>query len=242
MTVQRNHNSSGFTLLEVMFVLVLLSIIMGAIFLQVNTAQQRSGIEQQKLDMFQESREFMEQMTRDLRNTGYPNRRNYEPGATGDENRVARGLLYVSPGDVWFEGDVDGTGVVSLVKYHLDPSTTESCPCLRRSKVAKDAVTTDDFSVEVQYVQNGTLANPIFEFYDAHGSRIDLSAYTGSVISGVTAADKARLASIQTVKVQLSVQSKAPDLKTGQRPIMTLNSMVNLGNCSQTAPGGLISC
>lgn len=249
MRVQKRTAASGFTMLEVLIVLALLSIIMAAIFTQINTAQQRSAMEQQKLDMFQESREFMDQMTRDLRNTGYPSRLNLEPEVSSLSDRTARGLLYVSPGDIWFEGDVEGTGTVSLVKYHLDTSTTDNCPCLRRSQISKTTALSgglDNYSVEVQYVQNGTLANPIFEYFDTSGNEVDLSGYSGNALdgtaAGVTSADLAKLASIQTVKIQLSVQSKAPDLMTKQRPIMTLNSMVTLGNCSYVHTGGTMSC
>jgi prepilin-type N-terminal cleavage/methylation domain-containing protein len=238
---------AGFTLIETLITIIILSIIMGAVFKQIDVAQKRSSAEQQKLDMFQESREFADMMTRDLRNAGYPNIRNFDgitpPNAATPTNAI--GLLYVGPADVWFEGAVDGDGKVWIVKYHLDTTGTD-CPCLRRSKVQKLATPLPDFySVEVQYVQNGTLALPIFTYYDASNNLVDLSSYTGNVIDGTLSStpssDKQKIASIQTIKVELSTQAKFADLQTGQRPVITLDSFVTLPNCSQMA-GGTLHC
>ncbi len=248
-TNRKKRRASGFTLIEMMVVLLLLGIILGAVFTQVDIAQKRSSLEQQRLDMFQEAREFMDNMTRDLRQAGYPNRRNLYPGTAATASNNAKGIVYVSPADVWFEGAVDGDGVVQFVKYHLDTSGTD-CPCLRRSEVSKVAIasgaTDTNYSVEVQGVQNGTLTDPIFTFYDTNGNAIDLSGYTSNVIDGTsstaTSTDLATLASIQTVRITVSTQAKFADLQTNQKPIITLDSFVTLPNCSQTGSGGTMYC
>ncbi len=59
--------TSGFSLLELMIVLIILLGISAAIFQTINLTTQRSSAEQTKVDMFQEAREFMDQMSRDLR-------------------------------------------------------------------------------------------------------------------------------------------------------------------------------
>src|SRR6266498_1965160 len=69
-------NCSGFSLLELMISLAVLLIISAAVFQVINVTTERSSTEQTKLDMFQEAREFMDQMSRDLRLAGYPNPRN----------------------------------------------------------------------------------------------------------------------------------------------------------------------
>ncbi len=247
---RRRRGSDGFTLIEVMITLLILSIIMGAVFTQIRNATQRSAAEQVKLDMFQESREFMDQMGRDVRNAGFPNQHNFNATASPTATTNAQGVMYVGPGDIWFEGDVDGSGV-SFVKYHLDTSTTGNCPCLRRSVVSKSAWlagAADNFTVEVQGVQNpGTAswqtANPIFQFYFVDGTELDLSVYsaTGYTIDGTNAAtaaaDLQKLAKIDRIKVQLSVQAQYADLQTGLKPIITLNSMVMIFNCNQLTAG-----
>src|SRR5215471_19754483 len=167
----RSHKDiSGFSLLELMVVLIIVLGITAAIFQTINLTTQRSSTEQTKLDMFQEAREFMDQMSRDLRQAGYPNIHNIDFAALSpavvaplmNDHRFAGGLIEVDSGDLWFEGDVDGSGTVSVVRYHLDTSTTSGCPCLRRSQVAKadgDPLSNTDFEyqVEVQGVQNSTI-------------------------------------------------------------------------------------
>src|ERR1051326_1576798 len=108
------HSTSGFSLVELMIVLVILLSITGAIFQTINLTTQRSSAEQIKLDMFQEAREFMDQMSRDLHQAGYPNPRNLDPALLTqipiiNDLHAAAGLVEVDTGDLWFEGDVDGS-------------------------------------------------------------------------------------------------------------------------------------
>src|SRR6266571_3767049 len=139
---KRKTGMRGFSLIELMIVLVVLLIIAGAIFQVINLSTERSATEQTKLDMFQEGREFMDQMSRDLRQAGYPNPRNFASGVLtvspiANDHRAAVGLVKVDTNDLWFEGDVDGSGTVSVVQYHLDTSTSNNCPCLKRSQLPK---------------------------------------------------------------------------------------------------------
>jgi len=245
----RRSGSSGFTLIEVLITLLILSVIMGAVFDQIRVASIRSTSEQQKLDMFQEAREFVDQMGRDIRNAGFPNQHNFNATAAATAVTNAQGIMYVGPGDIWFQGDVDGTGTVSFVKYHLDTTNNANCPCLRRSVTSKASWLSgagDNYTVEVQGVQNPNTtswvtANPIFTYYYVDGTPLDLSGYAGNVIDGTAAAtptaDLQKLAQIDRVKVQLSVESKYADLQTGLTPIITLNSTVMIYNCNQLAAG-----
>src|SRR2546430_16119677 len=120
----RSNHISGFSLMELMIVLVIVLTIAGAIFQTINITTQRSTSEQTKVDTFQEAREFMDQMSRDLRQAGYPNPHNMDPSVFTNpivqDHRAAVGLVQVDTGDLWFEGDVDGTGTVSVVRYHYD--------------------------------------------------------------------------------------------------------------------------
>src|SRR2546427_11926243 len=136
--------SKGYSVLELLIVLVVLLIITGAVFQVIKLTTERSSTEQVKLDMFQEAREFMDQMARDLRQAGYPNIHNMDYTVLSsvqspliNDYRFAAGLIEVSKTDLWFEGDVDNSGTVSVGRYYLETSTTNGCPCLRRSQVAK---------------------------------------------------------------------------------------------------------
>lgn len=144
----RNHNSQrGFSLLELMIVMAVFLVIMAAVLIQSRTATQRSANERVQLDLFQESREFMDQMSRDMRQVGYPNPRNFDHNTLLNTARntttlypattsalAAVGLIYAGPGDLWFQGGTDESGNVFVTQYHLDTSTTGGCPCLKRSQ------------------------------------------------------------------------------------------------------------
>src|SRR2546425_1736628 len=115
----RTHSSTGFSLMELMIVLVIVLVISAAIFQTINLTTQRSSAEQTKVDMFQEAREFMDQMSRDLRQAGYPSTRNMDSSVLTvnpqvNDHHVAAGLVELDAGDLWFEGDVDGSGTVSV--------------------------------------------------------------------------------------------------------------------------------
>jgi prepilin-type N-terminal cleavage/methylation domain-containing protein len=246
----------GFTLIEMMFVLVIMSIMMAAVFQQINQVIQRSSAEQTKLDMFQEAREFMDQLSRDLHQAGYPNQNNFAPNQLGsvtkpipNDSKVAVGLVRVAPGELVFEGDVDGSGQVSSVSYHLD-NTSVGCtpqPCLRRSQVTPKAdntaptaqQATASFQTEVQNVQND-VSSPlgyIFHAYRGDGTEVTLP------VDFATNANT--IAGINTIKVVLIVQAQNPDrsvLNTGVRPVNTLISTIKLNNCSQAAFSQPMSC
>ena len=235
----------GFSVIELMMAIVILTVVIGGIFGVIDVVNQRSHTEQAKLDMFQEAREFMDQMSRDLHQAGYPSPRHYTADVTDlmtdpivNDELNAVGIVKVDDGDLWFEGDVEGTGIVYVVRYHLDTSTTNGCPCLRRSQLEKidgDPVagqTTEVYQIQVQGVQNTDI----------------FSAFTrGTTGTPITlpvdfSANGAMIASVDTVKATLSLRSPVADPKTGQFPTTTLVMTAKLNNCSQAADTQAMSC
>jgi hypothetical protein len=221
-----------------MIVMIILLVISAAIFQVINLTTERSSAEQTKLDMFQEAREFMDQMSRDLHQAGYPNQRNFVFGvlASPEKNdaRAAAGLVKVDSGELWFEADVDGGGTVSVVHYFLDTTGT-NCPCLKRSQLPKiagdplSAQTTPVYQVEVQGVTN----TDIFTAY-ANGVNQPL---------GLTITSNANsVASIDTIQAVLSLQGSQADPKTHVKPVTTLITSVRLNNCSVAANTKETSC
>jgi len=239
-----NSKERGFSLVELTIAMVVLLVVVGGILGVVDVANQRSYTEQAKLDMFQEAREFMDQMSRDLHQAGYPNPRHYVSGTvlnvspvTNDmENAV--GIVKVDSGDLWFEGDVDGFGIVSVVRYHLDTSTDNGCPCLRRSQLDKvdgdpvDGQTSEDYQIQVTGVQN----TDIFSVFarGTTGTPMTLPINFND--------DPVDIASADTIKAVLSLRSPNMDLKTKQHPQTTLVLTVKLNNCSQAAVNYAMSC
>ena len=222
-----------------MIVMLILLAISAALFRVLNLTTERSATEQTKLDMFQEAREFMDQMTRDLRQAGFPNARNYSPGVLSDpisdDARVAVGLVKIGPGELWFEADVDGTGAVSVIRYYLDPSTANNCPCLKRSQLPKvpgnpfTGQTAPSYQVEVQGVTNTNI----------------FSAYNSTVMQTLPLdfnGNAGTLASIDTIQAVLSLQAATIDPKTHTKPVTSLVTTVRLNNCSMAASGQQTSC
>jgi prepilin-type N-terminal cleavage/methylation domain-containing protein len=230
-----NANSqAGFSLIEMLVACAVGTLIMGALFSQINQAQKNSASQQVKVDLFQESREFMDQMARDLRAAGYPNTRNFssDPVSPAEQSpQEAVGLVKLDVGQLWFESSIDGSGNVSVIHYNL-VQTGIGCPCLERSQTAKiqaDPLTgqTESNQVDVQSVLNGTTADPIFQAYYADGTAVSLP---------IDMTNNA-LANVNTIVITVKVQSPTPDLQTGQKPTMTLVSTVRLNNCSVAYPG-----
>jgi prepilin-type N-terminal cleavage/methylation domain-containing protein len=167
LTMRRRTSQRGFSLLEMITVVAILTLVMGVVFRQVISVQQRYRTEETKLDISQESREFLDQMVRDLHQAGYPTKRIYAAGVLAspavNDPRVAAGLVSYSYNDIWFEGDVDGDGRVDVVEYKLSAAADGTCPCsIQRRQTTKDATGVDlplnrtgsSFATELQNVIN----------------------------------------------------------------------------------------
>jgi prepilin-type N-terminal cleavage/methylation domain-containing protein len=238
------NRERGFSIVEMMVSVAVMTVILGGIFEVVGVINQRTVTEQAKLDMFQEAREFVDQMSRDLHQAGYPNLHNYALTGVLTATPVthdalnAVGIVFVGPGDLWFEGDMDGNGSVEVVRYHLDTSTGNGCPCLKRSELPKitgdplDGQTHEAYQVEVQGIQN----TGIFSAFGSGttGTPLDLPVDFSD--------DGAIVATVDTIKVTLSLRSPIMDPKTRQHPVTTLVATAKLNNCSQAASGFAMSC
>ena len=235
----RRH--AGFSLIELMIVMVLVLTVSGVILKVINLAGARSATEQAKTDVFQEAREFMDQMSRDLRQAGYPSPRNMDPVVFTqnpfiNDLHAAAGLVDVSDTDMQFEGDTDGTGAVKVIHYHLDTSTTNGCPCLKRSELPKvngdplTGQTAEVYQVEVQGVKNTN----IFSAYN-NGTALSLPL-------DITTSGGNTIATVDTVQAMLTLESSAIDPETRKKAVITLVSTVRLNNCSQAAIGFKTSC
>ena len=141
--------TAGFSMVELLIVTVILMVIMGVITRTVAEAIQRSQFEQVRMDLTQQSREFVDEFQRDIHQSGYPNCEMFLPNCKPysaviyQNNTVAAGLVRVDNTQVVFEGDVDGSGTVSTVRYRLVDSAgafppAGSCPCtIQRSQQTK---------------------------------------------------------------------------------------------------------
>jgi len=239
----RSNHQRGFSLLELMIVVILLLAMMATVFQLINQAIARSGTEQTKLDMFQEAREFMDQLSRDLHEAGYPSTQNLASTVLTvspftNDHRNAVGIVKVDTGDLWFEGNVDGTGVVYSVQYHLDASTTNGCPCLRRSQQLKidgdplTGQTAATYEVEVQGVTNTNVFSAFL--HGATGTPVALPVDFNT--------DGSTIANIDTIEAVLTIKSNHVDAQTRKNPTTSLIATIRLNNCSQADTGQDMSC
>ena len=250
----------GFSMIEMMVVIAILMIIMGSVFQSIDLTQRTSRNQQVKLDLTQQAREFVDQLTRDLRNAGYPYQRNMANGTQDPSNPAynfvnaadpynAPGLIYVDNGSLWFAGSVDGTtsatqagaAAVKIIRYDYVAAGAgqPGCPCLRRTEFLRnggdplaDAKNPGAAAaqLEIQGVQNGTSAAD--PIFTVYDDTGNALALPLDFDGNATT-----LAGINSLKIVMTVQSAQPD-STGAFPVTTVVSSVALNNCSEAMGNG----
>jgi type II secretory pathway pseudopilin PulG len=233
------HKAQGASVLELMVGLLILGVITAGIFAQLNTATQRIATEQSKVDNFDEARDFVDQFFRDINQIGYPDGHIVQASVNPAINdpRIAVGLVQIDQNSIWFEGDINGSGVVQEVQYHINGSGTCTL-CFQRSAVPK--IQGDPFSGQSAAswgteVNDLILTNAIFTYYNASGVQIPTASLPANID---TTAGQQTLASVKTIHISLTIQNnQVMDPKTGQ-PIQTsFEGEVSLNNCSYAYAG-----
>jgi prepilin-type N-terminal cleavage/methylation domain-containing protein len=149
----------GFSLLEMMIVIAILTIVLGIVVEGIAKMQQRNFSESAKVDTVQETRDFVDQMVRDIHSVGYPPTRLAvnNPNCTNIAS-ISCGVISFSSTSLVYEGDLDGSGTVYRVFMDLVPSASGNCPCtLRRGAISKTqalAGTTPTYFTQVNGVLN----------------------------------------------------------------------------------------
>jgi type II secretory pathway pseudopilin PulG len=229
------RNERGHTLVELLVAIGVLGLVTAGVFGQLNTAAQRIYTEQIKVDNFDQARDFVDQFFRDINQIGYPNGRIVTNLTNGiNDPRVAVGLVKISPTSIWFEGDINATGVVQEVQYQINGSTTCAL-CLQRSAVPKIAgnpltgQSPADWGTEV----NDLTTPIIFTYFDVNGTQITPPASPGGYDINNNGQ---QLASVKTIHISLTIQDpNVTDPKTHQQIQTSFEGEVSLNNCSLAA-------
>jgi prepilin-type N-terminal cleavage/methylation domain-containing protein len=236
---------AGFSLLEMLVVVAILTIVLTAVFTQIDTVQKRYSNEEQRIDITQGSREFFDQIVRDLHQKGWPNSKMYDsatlinPAINDAKNAV--GLVKFAADEIWFEGDIDGDGSVESVNYKLLPDSSGNCPCTLARSVVKKANATAPTAQSISYntglgdvVNSGGVYSISGYSHLASGSVTNDTLYTAYKGAKVFTAynsdgvETAVLADIRTIKINLNLLASRADLQTGMRPAVTLAASVRL--------------
>ena len=224
--LHRHRAQHGFSILELVVALAILTTVIGVVTDGMMQIQKKSASDVNKVGVAQESRQFMDQILRDLRQSGYPSLAMYDPTTLTanptappayvctNNNNVACGLISYSTTAIQFEGDVDGTGVSEVYIQVILPASG-SCPCtVQRGTVLKSVGGTPAYYTELDNV----MTQNIFTAY-----KYDGTAWTSGV-DGINL--------IKNVGITLYVQSPTPDVNetTVTYPTTTMVSEVRINN------------
>lgn len=249
---EKSRNAqAGFSLLELVISILVLVIVMGAIFHQVNNIQKTTTTESAKLDLTDQNRQFVDQFSRDVHMSGYPAPKIYSNYQGLTDTSAASGLVFASTTDLIFEGDVYGNGTIFRVEYKYFPNDPNdpNCPCIRRSVTTK---TTADpltgypnpvYYTEVQNVIDPTGMNePLFTYFQASGAEVLVDSNTCSAAAPLgpppapsvgcadIVHDTSLIQQIDAIKVNLNTRTKQNDLQTQKQQVYSLSAIAELEN------------
>lgn len=228
--------AAGFSMVETLISLFILTLVVGAIFNQVQKTQANYRVESMKLDLSQQDREFIDQFTRDLHQAGYPSPESLNidnlnaaiDPTGGNPNLVSAGITNITQTSLTMEGDLDGSGVVRVVTYTFSPGAgcPGGLPCLLRTVQLKGAAAALGTYVEVQ---NLVANSGTFTAYDGTGGVIVLpeSLPAGATTSTQNYKD---LRKIKSITVSLTLQAPARDSNSGVAPQLTMTGTARLPN------------
>jgi prepilin-type N-terminal cleavage/methylation domain-containing protein len=241
---------AGFSLLELLVASAMFLIVAGTAFALVGAAQRRYQTDSQILSSFQEARLGLDQIVRDVNDSGYPPPNHFSvlpaanfyaatPFAASPSSACVIGITCASPQgfDLIIETSIDPANNASVqwVRYQLPAGTTTLMRGVA-DKAAMDPVAATAGAM-VPYIQNvmnnasGGQINAIRAAYPTMfpgGTPVPLFAYTcetggGTPLSCPTAGAFNTPSNILDVEITLIVQATATDTQTGLPRLVELH-------------------
>ncbi len=209
----------GFSLIELMASLAILTIVVGVLTDGIMQIQKKSASDVNKVGVAQESRQFMDQILRDLRQAGYPGLALFDSatGATSSSTFVANGLISFSSTAIQFEGDIDGGGVSEVYIQVVVPGSG-SCPCTLQRGTTSKANYLSGGTPQYYTELDGLMSQNVFTAY-----KYDGTAYNSSTDS---------LSNIKNIGLTLYVRSPHADTSYSSTvyPTTTMVSEARINN------------
>src|SRR5437763_2538706 len=243
------HQARGFSLIEMLIAVAIVTAVIAVVVQGITKMQRRSFVESSKVDTVQETRDFIDQMVRDIHNVGYPAPKvNPFPGANcnpTDNANVACGLIYFSPTQIKYEADLDGSGTVYQVWVQLAVGPSGGCPCiLQRGAITKAQVlagTPPTYFTAVNGVLNSgngagaanyTISLPGTASYTTYGTADVFSSYDSTATLNPVGTCTTALAysSIRSLQITANVVTSFIDNATKTFQVTSITSKVRLNN------------
>ncbi len=256
---QQKRTQQGFTLAELLVSSTVFVLLAGAAFSLLSSSSQRFKTDSQILTSFQEARLGIDQIARDVADSGFPPRNHFSAPAT-PSNLYAAAPFAWAPGyvagalcngatcttptqfDLIVEEDYDGTGV-KWIRYQLPAGTTTLLRAVAPKTVGADpdATTAAVLLPYLQNVMNNATGTQIAAIQAAYptmfpgNTPVPLFTYTCDVVGGspapCTAANTP--ADIRDVGITIIVQAPSLDNKTFSLRLVELNGMGHRLNPNQ---------
>jgi prepilin-type N-terminal cleavage/methylation domain-containing protein len=242
---------SGFTLLELLLSAAIFLLVAGSAFALLGMAQKHYQTDSQVLTSFQEARLGLDQIVRDINDSGYPPQNHFSAANLYAVSPVAwspgypaapctLGVSCASPGDfdLIVETQFDNTGV-QWIRYQLAAGTTTLLRGVAPKAVGVDPITaTNAAGVMLPYVQrvmNNATGAQIAAIQAAYptmfpgGAPVPVFSYTcdvgggGAPITCPAAGAFNGPVNVRDVEVCLIVQATGTDAQTGRPRVVELH-------------------
>ncbi len=218
-------NDRGLTLVEVVVTAAVSMILMGAIYMAINSAQRSSmGIER-KVTAQQDVRPALELMAMEIRmasfNPTFTDSIWLNPANcfSTSSNLSYRGIQSATSTSITIEMDIDSTGVVGdntneIITYNYDAANqriSRSTSCQSAQAFLGDVV--GSLNPRTVLVVNGA-SIPVFRYYDGLGALIPAASLPAAIPN------------IRRIEITLAVQTEDVDPNTNQRRSLIYSTSV----------------
>jgi type II secretory pathway pseudopilin PulG len=243
-TMKTPCDPRGFSLVELVVCVAILIVVIGVAVKGLTDMQKIDFAQHEKTDTVQETRDFIDQMVRDLHDVGYPPRALFiNRPSCGTNPKIACTLVEFSSTRLRYEGDLDSTGVVDEVIIDLQPGQGGTCPCLlQRGVIDKQSylngnrpayytelngvLNSGDGSGSATYAVN--LTGP--GSYSTYATADVFDAYDVTAAPAAACSDATACSSIASIQITVNAVAKYADQETKMFPVYSITSKARVNN------------